>query len=485
MVHPLIAVVRRKDIRKALRLLSRLHRNSLGDLPRDPALIDLPQVERLNTLLATLVPDAPRIKVRICLDLSRALNDSILDWPLCYMSIEDLVLVTPPAGHVATVDFKSYFKQLPHDPRQHFMMGFQLDNTLYHYTVCPFGVKTGPAYASTITAVVCAFLKHLHGIDTVAYIDDIAIVGSSYHDCDANLRSALALFSSLGLQLSPDKVTSPSQCPTFLGITLDTRLQRLSISTDRILEYRDHVRHTLTYFDPVPPATSAPGILPSDLASIIGELQHISSVYFEGRQHLPALYALQVYRRGRARTSGPRIRPSPAALAELSWWLAHLDVMLSDPTAVPWSQYWSTHLPTLTPVWSDASGHGGFGLITRDRALQGSVHLAASEDSSGSYKLIPLLCALRLWGTSLRGRILLWVTDNANNTRLLNRGTPTLSSTTHLLAVELLDLASALSLTLLAVWAPREQLQLLDDLSKYIIRLDSPDLQGSPTALPL
>jgi hypothetical protein len=128
-------------------------------------------------------------------------------------------------------------------------------------------------------------------------------------------------------------------------------------------------------------------------------------------------------------------------------------------------------------MWSDASGTGGFGLITTGSALQGSASLSAAESSSGSYELVPLLCALHRWGPSLRDRIVLWVTDNANDTRVINGGSPP-NNTTHLLASEVLSLASHLRLTVLAVWAPRSQLQLLDDLSKFVIRLDHPVYQG-------
>jgi hypothetical protein len=445
--------------------------------------LDLSHVTLLNSLLASHAPSQPLIKVRVCLDLSRVLNPYIHDWPFCYMSVEDLILATPPTGHIALVDFKSYFKQLPHDPRQHHLMGFRFNGRSYLYAVCPFGVKTGPAYASTLTAVVCSFLLDRFAIRSVAYIDDIAIIGPTYAACKQHLAQSLDLFTHLGLQVSTEKVFPPSQCPTFLGISIDTVRQRLAIESERLLEYRDHITY---YLLPSAPSSAPPSggpllIPPVELASILGELQRVSSVYFEGKTHLGALYALQRYRKGRVCTSGSAIPLSAAAAGELLWWTRHLDTMITSPRSVPWDQYWTTSLPSLTPFWSDASGAGGFGLVSERHALQGSVTLSDAERSSGSFELVPLLCALRLWGPSLRNRVLLWITDNVNNTRILNRGSSSLVASTHLLASELLALTHELSLTLLAVWTPRASIQLLDDLSKDVIRLDTPALQGTPS----
>jgi hypothetical protein len=398
------------------------------------------------------------------------------------MSVEDVVLATPPNGHIALVDFKGYFKQLPHDPRQHYLMGFRYNGHAYLYTVCPFGVKTGPAYASTLTAVVCSFLLDRFGVRSVAYIDDIALIGSTYAACQQHLTQTLAFFTHLGLQVSSEKVYPPSQRPTFLGITIDTVRLRLAIEPERLLEYHDHLNFYLLQPPSAAPTGGGPLLIPPvELASIIGELQRVASVYFEGKAHLGPLYALQRFRKGRVRSSGPAIPISATALGELQWWIRHLDQMYAAPRSVPWDQYWTTSFPSLTPFWSDASGAGGFGLISEHHVLQGTIALHDAERSSGSFELVPLLCALRLWGPSLRGRVILWITDNVNDTRIINRGSSSVVASTQLLASEMLAIAHDLALTLLAVWTPRATIQLLDDLSKDVVSLDSPELQGAPS----
>ena len=85
---------------------------------------------------------------------------------------------------------------------------------------------------------------------------------------------------------------------------------------------------------------------------------------------------------------------------------------------------------------------------------------------------MPILCALRVCGNGLRDSLLVATTDNLNNTRSINKGACK-SPITHALLCEILTLAALLNVSILGLWAPRVQLQLLDDLSKDVLVLDT------------
>jgi hypothetical protein len=431
-------------------------------------------IERLNTLLSQLSPHvsdelSSAVKVRICINPSRSLNPRLLDWSFTYATVDEVVESAAPEAHISLIDYEQYFKQLPIDPRQHHLFGFAWDAEVFECIVCPFGVKHGPAHASTFTAVACDFLS-AQGIRSVAYIDDIAIVSSTYQQALADRDKALAIFEELGLRVSPTKVTLPSQTPTFLGITINTVQRTLSIATDKLALYLDHITFLLERT-----RGTVRSIAAHEIHSLVGKLERVSSVFFTGKRHLALLRHGLPYVGGKQIAYGS-IPITPGLRPALLWWYSTLSTLLSNPSAsTAWSRFSPLPSAPTISLWSDASDTtGGFGLIASNHLmLQGTAHLQLSFKSSGTYEYLPLLHALRLWGDSWRSHTLLWFCDNANNTRVMNRGAPS-AATSMSIAHDILELTCSLDITLFAVWVPRRSVQLLDDLSKDVIRLAEP-----------
>jgi hypothetical protein len=464
--HPLLAVVRHKDLRKVYRALRKLQVTGLPEVDTSTPRLDLQHVDTLNNLLEhhrcnLSLPIKP-IKVRICLNLSKLLNDYIIDLPFSYISVEDVLALLGPGHFMALIDFRNYFKQLPQDASQAHLLCFEYQGTRFQYRACPFGVKSGPAYASTISAVIASFLKR-KGITCLIYIDDMILIAPTRELCEEALQTALSMLHDLGILVSHDKICLPSTSTTFLGFTIDSTSRKISITPEKLEEYTESVSVILS-------AAKAKQRIPaSDLHSLLGTLERISSVFFIGKVHLRLFYQAFPYRHGEV-VLNALLTLSEGLLRELEWWASHLATARQESTAFPlWVRSWALY-PRLICTWSDASGGGGFGIICNGHVLQGHVNPDLVPASSGYLELVPLLCILRIWGNDLRDSIILATTDNLNNTRSLNKGSCK-SMTTHALLHAILTLATSLNTSILGLWASRDQLQLLDDLSKNVLSL--------------
>jgi hypothetical protein len=189
-----------------------------------------------------------------------------------------------------------------------------------------------------------------------------------------------------------------------------------------------------------------------------------------GKSYMKNLRKQFTYRNGRIVTSGD-IWLNKEALETLEWWEnAIIHAKEGDGHKTSWDQFW-TKAPSYIASWSDASGLGGFGLIMEGEVMQGHFHREkfVAHESSCAWELLPLLAAARLWGpTKLRGKVWLAITDSANNARALNKGVAKGQSYIELMKA-LQELCAKYSINILGLWAPRSDLQLLDDLSKDVI----------------
>jgi hypothetical protein len=174
---------------------------------------------------------------------------------------------------MARIDLQKYFNQLPLHRDDWKMLGVRLpkdfslpDQDLEEWVsaYAQFGGKPFPAYANAIMSAVATILRG-HGIDVVFMTDDLFLCAASLEECKALLNKAVDILTQLGLKLQPEKIIQPSQVMPFLGITIDTIQQRLSIAQEKLISHQRTIRHILS-------DSLAGTLLAKDLESLIGKL---------------------------------------------------------------------------------------------------------------------------------------------------------------------------------------------------------------------
>jgi hypothetical protein len=475
-VHPLLPVVRRRDIRRAMKRLERAGFD-ISQFPNWGKMMsscDISTVEQLNTLLDQVnsaVSDPADafdpIKVRICINFSKYLNKCIMDWPFRFHTLVHAFGLVQRGYFTASIDLKNYFKQILVDPLFWHYLGFEYDGQAYSCRRCPFGIKIGPALASLLTAVIAQILAHEH-ITVVFMIDDILVIAPSYGECLAHRDRVLALLDELGLVVNHKKTTEPSQINTFLGVVLDTVTGYLRIPSEKLEEY---LWEAQPWQDQILAArgSGSRAVIKTpalELQSFLGRCERVAMVYPAGKAYMRALWGSFKYYHGEI-VPHATLEISGEAIQEFTWWYQVLLDGASSPHG--WAYSWSES-PTTVTSWSDASGSGQFAIILGDMVLQGRVdpqHLSAfgKPVSSTFLELVPIWLVLSMLGPQLHDCLFIAFTDNLNNARALNR-LRCQSLHTFSLLKEIILLSHAQRVTVVGAWLPRCDLQLLDDLSK-------------------
>lgn len=465
LAHATMGVIRDSDLLEACRLLRSIGRPSPSEDKKEIRLIN----DHIATVLAEGPPIPPElgtlkpVKVRYCVDASILLNPLVKRWHFPYATVHDAVKLLQPQWFMSKLDLEKYFNQLPLHPDDWLLLGVRIPDDFsdptsplrsYLSAYAQFGGSPFPALANAIMSAVSAILRS-HGIPNVFLTDDIFVCGATREECQANVDKAIAIIRHLGLKLQMDKVPAPSQRMTFLGILLDTVLLRMSIPLEKIDNYLVFLRHLLD--------DHAGGRLKAtDLESLLGKLGWIAEVMIAGRARLRSLRDCLPSGWYVARRSASTVLLSPQAQADVQWWIDYLLHARGHPYWVP---FWTSALPIRCRTFSDASGDIGFGLACGPHLFQGQWAPITIPKSSGFKELVPILLALVSLGDSASGRIVVVTTDNLSNVLAINKGVCKSRESAAVLNV-IIELAAARQAYLIADWAPREEIEFVDAVSR-------------------
>ena len=92
----------------------------------------------------------------------------------------------------------------------------------------PFGARSSPPFYFVRG---CSHVLH--------YLDDYFLVRDSHAACAHDLHAFHDLCRDLGAPLAPEKLVLPTCCLQFLGVTLDSSLQEISLPLDKLARLRD------------------------------------------------------------------------------------------------------------------------------------------------------------------------------------------------------------------------------------------------------
>ena len=484
-------------------------------------------------------------KVRNVLDCLRSDINSYMSKPECRLDMLDSVVPSLcRQAWLSKFDETDAFLGWPLAVEAREVLGIRhpVTGQYYRYAYMPFGPKQAPALQQRWAAVIRDGIINREGLRYCrpgspeadpssfrrvgAYLDDfLQQHGPALSSWQALLQwlSSQLVLQDYGIPVKVSKNELPARHSNWVGFSLDSTSGMLSVTPKRATKLAASVRDMLSVgSSPSAPSLSVPRL---SLAALVGKLQHCCHVVPAGQSHLVELYRSRdevVLPPGSSRPSAGRWSAkrwwaldvqcclSPAALADLRWWLSRL----TGPSAglgvrVFWHNEAFGCLPSpslfegLTPqqaaeqaaslhwlvITSDASGHSG-GAWFKDRSGACTVkHISFSDHSlpreihtsSNLRELYTPVAAIDEWVglRSVRGCRVLLLLDNQAAVGAINKR----ASMSALMNAFLQRLFSALDTAacmVVAVYLPGRLNVRADRLSRLSGQRDNSDWQLRP-----
>ena len=117
-----------------------------------------------------------------------------------------------------------------------FFFNFIVDNQSYNkYCVLPQGYRDSPRIFTKLTKPVVAHL-HDQGILCSFYIDYLYVQGTDFDDCQSKVKYAVGFLESLGFDISPKSIFTPTKELHHLGFLLNSQHMVVSLSPEKEMQ---------------------------------------------------------------------------------------------------------------------------------------------------------------------------------------------------------------------------------------------------------
>lgn len=238
-------------------------------------------------------------------------------------------------------------------------------------------------------------------------IDDFFFIGKQgSQSCVQDLSQFISLCSDIEVPIKHEKTVLPSTVITIYGIEIDSVAMECRLPNEKV----EKIREKLQYF------VKKKKVTLTELRSLLGLLNFATSVTCPGRAFLRRLTDL---------TKGPpkphyfRVRIKKEARLDIKAWLLFIEnfnnkSVFKDDTFIS-----SDHLK----LYTDASGSLGFAGVLGSKWFANEWPATMSHLQIAIKELFPIVIALELWGDLLENKNVLFLTDNAAITCVINRQT--------------------------------------------------------------
>ena len=164
---------------------------------------------------------------------------------LKYITVDsaiDYIKCTGRGMLLAKIDTKSAFCFLPVHPANRHLLSMRWNKQIFIDTCLPFGLRSAPKLFNVLADLLSWILEQQQVTPVMHYLDDFLTIGPQHSPvCANNLQMIKDTCSMLGIPLALEKIEGPSQCLTFLGITLDSQLMQAHLPEDKLKRIRNQV----------------------------------------------------------------------------------------------------------------------------------------------------------------------------------------------------------------------------------------------------
>jgi hypothetical protein len=393
-------------------------------------------------LTALNIKVEPENKIRVLRDYSapkgRAINEHTWNSEKMYiMTLDHGIAFMCPNYFMAKMDISNAFREVPIRKDRWENLSFEWKGKFYVDTRLPFGLSNAPEIFTRLTNLIRAMLNRRGIKATVVYVDDFLIVAETEEACAYAWNLLRELLTKLGftVNMKVHKSVPPTTCLTFLGIILDTDVQKDGSGLMQASVAPDKLKLIITECKKV---ASQPLIRRSELESLIGKLSFISKVIYGARPYLRRMLDCLYQSQGRM------IKPSKGLQLDVAFWVSFSEqfngkaLIIEKPIVPP--HYFSVDAAT-----NGTKGEGGiggffngqyFGIPLSKLAQKGT----ADHKSARARKLYPtslnensmhinylelfaIWWAIVAWGHAWKGYHIIIHTDNEAARYMLNKGT--------------------------------------------------------------
>lgn len=214
-----------------------------------------------------------------------------------------------PGVYMATLDLEDAYLLVPiAEDHRHFLR-FQWRNITYEFSALFFGLFTAPYIFTKILRPVVAFL-HRRNYQSCIYLDDFILFGSSFNECETNVRTTIDLLQSLGFRINYIKSRSkPAVKCKYLGLIFDSVKQSIAIPPP----LRENLSRLCSRFARLPKC--------SEFASFIGSLISVCPAVSYGLLHTKRFEREKFLALSKSNEDFSAIMDLPPYLEEdFSWW---------------------------------------------------------------------------------------------------------------------------------------------------------------------
>ena len=355
---------------------------------------------------------------RIVVDLSfppgSSINDGIprefyLGKPMSisYPSTDDLVSQVVKKGqgcYLSKRDLKRAYRQLPVDPGDAHMLGYQWKGRVYVDRVLPMGLRSAAMACQRVTNAI-SYIFQERGFTAINYLDDFGIAETP--DQAMNAFQALGnLLQDLGFKEALEKAVPPTTRMVFLGILFDTTLMQLQVSVDRLSEIKLLVKIWLEKVSSTR----------RDMERLVGKLNFVARCVRPGRIFISRM--LDRIRNIPGRDS--LVLVGDSFRKDLQWWNRFLDQY--NGISIISEQLWSC--PDCV-VATDACMIGAGG-INHDQGEyfhhRFSQEIISMAGHISALEMLAIMVATKLWGKHWKGKRIRINCDNLSAAQVLNIG---------------------------------------------------------------
>lgn len=365
-----------------------------------------------------VVPKSEPGKFRVIHDLSfpksNSVNSMIPDEnsTVQYDSIDNVTVLLRKFGQgalMAKTDIQDAFRIVPIHPNDYKLLGFSWENNYYYDKCLPMGASSSCQIFEFLSCgLQWAMCEKFAAAGMSHMLDDFFFIGpKDSSKCQSDLDTFLMICEKSGIPIKSEKTVLPTTVLTIYGIEIDSmalvcRLPDLKLDKMRECLRLAKRKRTMTL---------------KDLQSLIGLLNFACLVVVPGRTFLRRLIDLT------CGISQPHhhIHLNCDARADLDMWSHFLENYNGKSVLLP--EIWSSSDKEL--LFTDASGSLGFAAVLGSKwfALGWEKVPGLTKCQIAIKELFPIVVALELWGTVLRNKKILFMTDNMAIVYAINKQT--------------------------------------------------------------
>jgi len=324
--------------------------------------------------------------------------------------------------YLAKTDIKSAFRIIPVNPADYHLLGFHWEKEYYYDRCLPMGCSSSCAiFEAFSTALEWIISNQILNVSVLHILDDFLFIASSYRECYLALDKFRHICQDIGVPLAPEKTMGPSQALEFAGIYLDSIDMSASLPLDKIIKFRGCIQDLM--------ATKSATL--KQIQSLTGMLNFACGVIAPGRAFSRRLYDLAI---GLTKPYHHR-KITNEVRRDLTVW----NDFLTHFNRKTFFLDFKFLLPSTLHMYTDAStsvGYGGFwgskwfSGIWPDKCL--GLNIALLE-------IYPICLAIKLWGTDLANKCIMFNSDNMAVVHIINTFTSKDKNIMSILRIIVLD----------------------------------------------